>query len=76
MRFVPQPDRKFDRFYTYRLALSDAIYQRGNRIPLHGLQNRQHVFDFKGTNFFVKAYWTIENTDKSYNIRPIGENIG
>ncbi len=61
--------------YTYRFGSSDAIYQRGNRIRLTDYKIQQHVFDFKGTNFFVKAYWTIENTDKSYNIRPIGENI-
>ncbi len=61
--------------YTYRFGTSDAIYQRGNRIRLTDYKIQQHAFDLKGANFFVKAYWTLENTDQSYNIRPIGENI-
>lgn len=61
--------------YTYRFGTSDAIYQRGNRIRLTDYQVQQHAFDLKGTNFFVKAYWTLENTDRSYNLRPIGENV-
>jgi outer membrane receptor protein involved in Fe transport len=61
--------------YTYRLGTTDAIYQRGNRIRLTDYQIQQHKLDIRGTDFFVKGYWTLERTDKSYNIRPIGENV-
>lgn len=61
--------------YAYRSGSTDAIYQRGNRIRLTDYQIQQHNFNLKGNNFNLKAYWTIESTDKSYNIRPIGENM-
>ena len=61
--------------YTYRIGQVSNLYQRGNRIQLDGLQIQQHVLEFKGDNFFLKGYYTRENTGNSYNLRPLGENM-
>ncbi|HYE54835.1 MAG TPA: TonB-dependent receptor, partial [Chitinophagaceae bacterium] len=61
--------------YTYRFGEVSNQYQRGNRIRLDGLQIQQHTLDFKGQQFFVRAYYTKENTGNSYNLRPTGENM-
>lgn len=66
---------KLEASYTYRTGVSDAIYQRGNRIRLDGYRIQQHKAFLRGPNFFVRAYLTQEFTDKSYNIRPMGENM-
>lgn len=61
--------------YTYRLGQVSNLYQRGNRIQLDGLRIQQHVLEFKGDKFFLKGYYTKENTGNSYNLRPLGENM-
>ncbi len=61
--------------YTYRIGRVSNLYQRGNRIQLDGLQIQQHTLEFKGDHFFVRAYYTRENTGNSYNLRPLGENM-
>lgn len=61
--------------YTYRIGNVTNLYQRGNRIELDGLQIQQHVAELKGNNYFLKAYYTGENTGNSYNLRPLGENM-
>jgi outer membrane receptor protein involved in Fe transport len=62
--------------YTYRIGTVTNNYQRGNRIRLNGEQIQQHAFEIKDNNFFVKAYYTQENTgEDSYNFRPLAENI-
>jgi len=61
--------------YTYRIGNVTNLYQRGNRIELDGLQIQQHAAELKGNNYFLKAYYTGENTGNSYNLRPLGENM-
>lgn len=61
--------------YTYRIGQVSNLYQRGNRIQLDGLQIQQHVLELKGDNFFLRGYYTRENTGNSYNLRPLGENM-
>lgn len=61
--------------YTYRIGEVTNLYQRGNRIELDGLRIQQHVAELKGNNYFLKAYYTGENTGNSYNLRPLGENM-
>jgi iron complex outermembrane receptor protein len=62
--------------YTYRIGTVSNNYQRGNRIRLDGEQIQQHAFEIKDNSFFIKAYYTQENTgDNSYNFRPLAENI-
>lgn len=61
--------------YTGRAGYTDAVYQRGNRIKLDDYWVHQHKLELKGVDFVVRAYGTFEYTDKSYNMRPMGENL-
>lgn len=61
--------------YSYRLGRADNMYQRGNRIKLDDVFIQQHKLELTGTNYFLRAYTTIENTGKSYNARPLAENL-
>lgn len=62
--------------YTYRIGTVSNDYQRGNRIRLDGEQIQQHAFEIKNESFFLKAYYTQENTGpNSFNFRPLAENI-
>ncbi len=62
--------------YTYRIGTATNNYQRGNRIHLDGEQIQQHAFEIKNNDFFVRAYYTHENTGpNSFNFRPLAENI-
>jgi iron complex outermembrane receptor protein len=70
-RFSPEKELS----YTYRIGNVRNLYQRGNRIQLDGLQIQQHVLEFRTPKYFLKAYYTVESTGDSYNLRPIGENL-
>ncbi len=61
--------------YAYRIGTSDAIYQRGNRIKLDDYWIQQHKAEVKGSHYLLRGYLVIENTDDSYNLRPMGENM-
>jgi iron complex outermembrane recepter protein len=62
--------------YTYRIGTATNNYQRGNRIHLDGEQIQQHAVEIKNNDFFIKAYYTHENTGpNSFNFRPLAENI-
>jgi len=67
--------KDYELSYTYRIGDVSNLYQRGNRIQLDGLTIQQHVLALKGKDFFVRAYYTQENTGNSYNLRPLGENM-
>lgn len=71
--YRPGPEQELS--YTYRVGQVSNLYQRGNRIQLNDLQIQQHVLEYKGRQFFVKAYYTHEQTGDSYNLRPLGENM-
>lgn len=60
--------------YTFRFADLDNIYQRANRFRLKGYTLEQHALELKNDIYQLRAYWTHENTGKSYNLRSAGEN--
>lgn len=61
--------------YTYRFADLDNIYQRANRFRLKDYVLQQHALEFKNKTYQFRAYWTKENTGKSYNLRSAAENL-
>jgi len=62
--------------YAYRIGTVTNNYQRGNRVRLDGEQIQQHALEVKNNDFFIKAYYTQENTGaNSFNFRPLAENI-
>lgn len=60
--------------YTFRFADLDNIYQRANRFRLKGYTLQQHALEIRNNIYQARAYWTRENTGKSYNLRSAGEN--
>lgn len=70
-----RPSAGYELSYSYRIGTADNIYQRGNRIRLDDYLVQQHKVEFSGPQFIVRAYYTQENTGKSYNLRPLGENL-
>jgi outer membrane receptor protein involved in Fe transport len=61
--------------YTYRVANFDNVYQRSNRFRLQDYLLQQHALTFTSPVVQARAYFTAENTGKSYNLRSMGENI-
>jgi iron complex outermembrane receptor protein len=61
--------------YTYRFADLDNIYQRANRFRLTDYILQQHALGYKSPVVQALAYWTKENTGKSYNLRSAAENM-
>ncbi len=62
-------DKKLELNYTYRYGLMDGVFQRGNKVRLDGVTVQNHRLELKNSNFFIRAYTSIENTGKSYNVR-------
>lgn len=60
--------------YTYKFALLDNIYQRANRFRLENYLVQQHGINFKSKSITAHAYWNVENTGDSYNLRSMAEN--
>ena len=61
--------------YTYRAALFDNVYQRANRFRLQDYRLQQHTLRLAGPVVQARAYFTQENTGRSYNLRSMGENL-
>ena len=61
--------------YTYRVARFDNVYQRSNRFQLQDYLLQQHALTLTTPVVQARAYFTQENTGRSYNLRSMGENI-
>ncbi|MDQ2793793.1 MAG: TonB-dependent receptor plug domain-containing protein, partial [Bacteroidota bacterium] len=61
--------------YTYRVASFDNVYQRSNRFQLQGYLLQQHALTLSTPVVQARAYFTQENTGRSYNLRSMGENL-
>ena len=61
--------------YTYRTASFDNVYQRANRFRLQGYRLQQHALTLTTPVVQARAYLTLENTGRSYNLRSMGENL-
>lgn len=66
---------KWELNYTYRYGLMDGVFQRGNKVRLDGVTVQNHRLELKGNHFFIRAYTSIENTGKSYNVKPLADNL-
>ena len=53
----------------------DGVFQRGNKVRLDGVTVQNHRLELKSSNFFIRAYTSIENTGKSYNVKPLADNL-
>ncbi len=61
--------------YTYRIGELDGLFQRGNKIQLNGAYVQNHKLEVKGSDYFVRSYVSIENTGRSYNLKPLADNL-
>ncbi|WBA43442.1 TonB-dependent receptor [Hymenobacter canadensis] len=61
--------------YTYRGANFDNVYQRSNRFRLDNYHLQQHALQLTGPVVQARAYFTQENTGRSYNLRSMAENL-
>lgn len=61
--------------YTYRVAGFDHVYQRSNRFRLQGYRLQQHALTLTTPVVQARAYFTPENTGRSYNLRSMGANL-
>ncbi|TGD58908.1 TonB-dependent receptor [Flavobacterium humi] len=61
--------------YVYRYGLMDGTFQRGNKIRLEDATVQNHKLELKGKDFLIKAYSSIENIGKSYNLKPLADNL-
>jgi iron complex outermembrane receptor protein len=68
-------NEKLELSYSYRFGLLDGIFQRGNKIRLDGVTVQNHKVELKHTDFFLRAYTSIENTGNSYNLKPLADNL-
>ncbi|HEY0433890.1 MAG TPA: TonB-dependent receptor, partial [Chitinophagaceae bacterium] len=61
--------------YAYRVGTMDGVFQRGNKIKLDGVVVQNHSVQVKGKSFTILGYVSIENTGKSYNVKPLADNL-
>ncbi len=64
-----------DASYSYRYGTMDGVFQRGNRIQLKGANVQNHKIEIVHPDYFFRAYVSLENSGKSYNMRPLGDNL-
>jgi iron complex outermembrane receptor protein len=70
-----RPAARTELVYTYRVAGLDNVYQRSNRFRLEGYTLQQHAFGLTTPVVQARAYFTRENTGRSYNLRSLAENL-
>ncbi len=70
-----KPTDKTELSYEYRVGKMDGVFQRGNKIRLDNVVVQNHKVEFKGSNFLVRGYVSIENTGDSYNVKPLADNM-
>ncbi|UPL47576.1 TonB-dependent receptor [Hymenobacter sublimis] len=61
--------------YTYRGSNFDNVYQRSNRFQLTNYHLQQHALQLTTPVVQARAYFTQENTGRSYNLRSMAENL-
>ncbi|RFP66527.1 TonB-dependent receptor [Hymenobacter lapidiphilus] len=70
-----RPNARTELAYTYRGAGFDNVYQRSNRFQLADYRLQQHALQLTTPVVQARAYFTQENTGKSYNLRSAAENL-
>ena len=61
--------------YQYNFGNGTAPYTGSNRFCLNNFILQQHKVELKGSNYFLRAYAMIENSQDSYNARALGQQI-
>lgn len=61
--------------YTYRRGKMDGVFQRGNKVQLDNVVVQNHKLEWKGADFLIRSYVSLENTGNSYNVKPLADNM-
>ncbi|WP_192349808.1 TonB-dependent receptor [Algoriphagus sp. Y33] len=61
--------------YTLNYGAGTSVYTGAQRYSLRNFEITQHKLELKGSNYFVRAYTTLENSGESYIADLTGVNI-
>ena len=61
--------------FQHKVGLGNTIYQGANRYSLKNFFMNQTKIEFKGKNYFLRAYMTNENAGDSYDMRFAAWNV-
>ncbi|MGV3687134.1 MAG: TonB-dependent receptor [Daejeonella sp.] len=61
--------------YQYNFGKGTANYTGSSRFSINNFTLQQHRLELKGSQFFIRAYTTIENSHDSYNPRTLGQKV-
>lgn len=61
--------------YQYNFGQGTANYTGSNRFSINNFTLQQHKLELKGTNYFIRAYATLEDSHDSYNAKGLGQLI-
>lgn len=61
--------------YQYNFGQGTANYTGSNRFSINNFTLQQHRIELKGSNYFVRAYSTSEDSHDSYNAKGLGQLI-
>ena len=62
--------------YQYNFGQGTANYTGSNRFSINNFTLQQHKLELKGSNYFIRAYSTAEDSHDSYNAKGLGQLIG
>jgi len=61
--------------YQYNYNQGRAAYTGSNRFQLNNFNFQQHRVEMKGSNYFIRAYASVEDSNDSYNGKGLGQLI-
>lgn len=61
--------------YQYNYNQGRAAYTGSNRFQLNDFNFQQHRVEMKGSNYFIRAYASLEDSKNSYNGKGLGQLI-
>ena len=68
-------DSDFEIILQSKFGFGNTVYQGASRYYLNNFFMQQHKIEFKGKNFFVRAYTTTEDGGRSYDMTFTALNI-
>ncbi len=70
--FRPFKDDRLQIELSSRFSLRDNLFQGTSRFAQRGYFTEQHKFEVKGTDFYVRAYYTGNDSGRSYDLTRTG----
>lgn len=61
--------------YQYNFGQGTANYTGSNRFSINNFTLQQNKLELKGSNYFIRAYTTAEDSHDSYNAKGLGQLI-